>query len=269
MVGLTPTELESLNELIHIDHFYVKSQSPSPKPELNSVPDSHKDIHNLEDFSVQVQEQPHQVAHVEISSTVDDPMAQFTCQEEEASEIPSEFVTQCAEFVTQCDIPNSVVSFVDSVLVKPEPIDTYSENFVESNSTDELMNALTDADLEASWSVNFLDQLDFDHSDLQGDSLIDEAEKSLAYFESMHKSKHENIVTEHDTAKYIDFGHFLSETDSTKEPISPLSISQSSDSDFYSDGIASEVFSPVNSEISLLDDLPWQDNFSELFPDLQ
>jgi len=262
MVGLTPTELESLNELIHIDHFYVKSQSPSPKPELTSVPDSHKDIHNLEDFSVRVQEQPHQVAQVEIS-TVDDPMAQFTCQVE-ASEIPS-------EVVSQCDIPNSVVSFVDSVLVKQEPIDTYSENFVEGNDTDEIMNVLSDADLEASWSVNFLDQLDFDDSDLQGDSLIEEAEKSLAYLESIHKSnsKHENIVTEHDTAKYIDFGNFLSATDSIKEPISPLSISQSSDSDFYSDGIVSEVFSPVNSEVSLLDDLPWQDNFSELFPDLQ
>lgn len=253
MVGLTPTELESLNELIHIDHFYVKSQQPTcPKQNL-SFSDSHKDIHKLSDFN-NVQEP--QISNF-VKSTASK-VSQFSCQN--APEVSP-------QLVTQSDISSTNISFADTVIVKQEPVDTFSECSNETLDSNELIDVLSDVDLEASWSVNFLDNLYFDESDLQENNLIEEAEKSLAYLESTQNIvKLEQPEIDHDTSKYIDFGNFLTSIGSEKEPISPLT--QSSDSDFFSEAVSGDVLSP-SSDVSLLDDLPWQDNFSELFPDLQ
>lgn len=253
MVGLTPTELESLNELIHIDHFYVKSQQPRCQKQSSSFSDSHRDTHKLRDLNVQ------EPLHSNFVVSAVNDVTQLSCQS--APEVPQ-------QFVNQNDISSSRAACADSVIVKQEPIDTYSDSSNQVNVADELIDVLSDVDLEASWSVNFLDNLYFDESDLQGDSLIEEAEKSLAYLQSTQNSvKLEQPETDHDTSKYIDFGDFLTATNSEKEPLSPLSATQSSDSDFFSEAVSGDVLSP-SSDVSLLDDLPWQDNFSELFPDL-
>ena len=257
VVGLTSTELESLNELIHIDHIYVKSQ---PRTIITHEPSSNKDAHNPEHYeALNIEEAEITVPQTGLAG--DNSISMLTDSLSRNTE-------------------QSLVSFEDSEILKQTSEN--ADNFLNATDTsDSVMGSLLSSDIasdiEASWSLNFLDSFDLDDSlkspnsltDIQESALIEEAERNLAFLQQ--STQNDNIkpskLSDMNASFLNEIEDFLNKRDISVEPTSPLSGSFG-DSDFYSEA-TSEVLSPQGSDVSLLDDVSWQDSFTELFPSLQ
>jgi len=257
VVGLTSTELESLNELIHIDHIYVKSQ---PRTIITHEPSSNKDAHNPEHYeALNIEE-----AEITVPQTG------------LAGDNSNSMLTDSLSRNTE----QSLVSFEDSEILKQRSEN--ADNFLNATDTsDSVMGSLLSSDIasdiEASWSLNFLDSFDLDDSlkspnsltDIQESALIEEAERNLAFLQqsTQNDTIKPSKLSDMNASFLNEIEDFLNKRDISVEPTSPLSGSFG-DSDFYSEA-TSEVLSPQGSDVSLLDDVSWQDSFTELFPSLQ
>lgn len=268
MVGLTPAELESLNELIHIDHIYVKSQPETPQSQTvisdnEDEDDSH--IHESSDIPVEMEMYVSQ----EAASTT----------EVSLSELPKQvsspdLISNSINLVSESD-DSCVVSLGSEAVVKKE----IPDNFADVLNSDDILESFSDSDIdmEATWSLDLLDQLGLEQR-TNDNILLDETRASLASLQSTSiQSTNFKLPETPDVIAELDSSHFFSNienflyenenmNDSSVKPSSPLSISNS-DSDFYSD-TAGETLSPLGSEVSLLEDLPWNDSFRDLFPEI-
>jgi len=260
-VGLTSAELESLNELILIDHIYVKSQPDSPHSKTLSC-DSLEDSHIHESSDIPIEMEMHVAAEPPLSELV--------------SQLSNTDIahTNDTNLFTLSD-DSCLVSSDGQVVVKKE----IPDDFADVMNPDDIIDALSDSDMEASWSFNFLDELDFDHSSNNQDGvLFQDAEKLLgvpkcaqAQSSNFKLPDTPDVISELNTSKFFsNIEHFLDDSanNSSVQPSSPHSISNS-DSDFYSE-TAGETLSPLGSDVSLLDDLSWHnyDTFTDLFPEI-
>lgn len=261
VVGLTPAELESLNELIHIDHIYVKSQPESPISK--TVSDDEDDSHIHESSEIPVGMEMY-VSHEAATPT-----------ELSVSELPKQVSPHISNngnnLVSKCD-DSCVVSLGSEAVVKNE-----IPNLEDVLNSDDILESFSDSDvdMEASWSLNILEQLGLDQR-TNDNILLDETRGSLASLQSTSiQSTNFKLPETPDVIAELDSSNFFSNienylyentNDSSVKPSSPLSISNS-DSDFYSD-TAAETLSPLGSEGSLLEDLPWNDSFTDLFPEI-
>jgi len=266
VVGLTPAELESLNELIHIDHIYVKSQPESPHDKTvisDNEDDSH--IHESSDIPVGMEMYVSQ----EAASITEVPLSELPKQVSN----PDFISNDGKNFVSDCD-DSCVVGLGSGAVVKKE----IPDNFADVLNADDILESFSDSDIdmEATWSLNFLDQLGLEQR-TNDNILLDETQASLASLQSTSiQSTNLKLPDTPDVIAELDSSNFFSNiesflyenvNDSSVKPSSPLSISNS-DSDFYSD-TAGETLSPIGSEVSLLDDLSWNhDSFTDLFPEI-
>jgi len=258
VVGLTSTELESLNELIHIDHIYVKSQ---PRTIITHEPSTNKVAHNPEHYDAL------DIEDVEVTVT-------------QADTIGDNSMSIATDPLSLNHEQPGFISFESPAIVKQE-VENSDINCIPATTADSLMGSFMgsdiSSDIEASWSLNFLESLDIDSSldtpdiltDVQETALIEEAERNLAFLQqSTQNDSVKTSKTSDLNASFLsEIEEFLSKKDISVEPNSPLSGSFS-DSDFYSEA-TSEALSPQGSDVSLLDDFSWQDSFTELFPSLQ
>lgn len=254
VVGLSPAELESLNELIHIDHYYVKPQpmdlAEEPSEEVIAPEHAHK-----------------------LENSIQSPKDEFHVSQAAASSAGVKRTLTGKPVVLQSPATNSLSqnfllghTDVDIVVGSSEVPTTPDISF---NGTDDLICALSDSGMEeeAPLSLNFLDQLDLEGSDASVSNIFAQTEKPLLVV-SPQDAQTRLKTSELDSAKLFDeiYEHYVSMKDSSSGVGSPLS-SSASDSEFNSE--SAEVLSPWSSEGSLLEDLPWHDSFTELFPDLQ
>lgn len=242
MVGLTPAELESLNELIHIDHIYVKQQPQEPEMVVEEQP-------------------PTEEIEIECAHELENSM------EEEIHVLTS--VPETSETEVFNALPMSPLSqLTDSPLSFNEQDDFDMSDFANLSGNDDVMYAFSGTDMEAPISLDFLDHIGLDAAN---DALTtSEVESGILAIScpgtdfGMKLAIQEPVL--HTPEILDDLEQFLNFKLDSPEAASPLSNSYS-DSDFYE--TQELAFSPSGSESSsLLDDLSWHDPFTDLFPDL-
>jgi len=225
-------ELESLKDLIHIDHVYVKSQptvSSSKSSEVVFV----DNVHRLDGSHIQEEE----------------PLIPESQIYERPIDIDASNIT-----VSNGDY---TVSVVDTALIKQEVADDLDS----LDNTNNMIDALTDTDIESSLPLNLLDHIqngdidllsEIDNNPLTDSPNVDEKDS----------------LDDLDALDFFNIDSFLKMDETANDPSSPLSNSNS-DSDFYSDN-GVESLSP-ESNLSLIDDLSWHEShsLSDLFPSLQ
>ena len=259
MVGLSPAELESLNELIHIDHVYFKPQ-PSAKEA--------------------------------VVQTSEDIVHKVNSNESAVSQLSYD-VEQLASGGSKRDSRGIVVSSEPAVpaVVDPSPCVADHANLDVYTIADDLVSSLSDAEIDSPLdifqSLGLSDLLD-------GNGVVNlcsTSESDLSTVSSSTDHSHVSVLNsnppkhipsssqnlnrpEMDSQKLFDeiYDSYLSIKNSSSPDSSVLSDSGcgSDIEDFSPHGdILSPQSSPQYGEGSLLDDYPWQDSFTDLFPDLQ
>jgi len=225
-------ELESLKDLIHIDHVYVKSQptvTSSKSPEVVFV----DNVHRLNGSHIQEEE-----------SLIPESQSYQTSNDIDASNI-------------SVSNKNYTVSVVDTAFIKQEVADDVDS----VNNNNDIIDAFTDTDIESSFPLNLFDQIENGEIDL-----LSEIEDKPLTDSPMVTEK--DSLEDIDALDFFNIDSFLKMEETADDPSSPLSNSNS-DSDFYSDN-GGEILSP-KSNLSLIDDLSWHEShsLSDLFPSLQ
>lgn len=229
-------ELESLKDLIQIDHVYVKSQpsvtSSSKSTEVVFV----DNVHRLN------------CSHVQEEAQVS------LIPESDSNQSPTDYVDESNITVSN---NNYTVSVVDTSFIKQE----VSDDFGSVNNNNGMVDAFTDSDMESSFPLSFLDQIQNGEIDLLSE--IDD--KPLVNSPIVDQK---DSLEDLDALDFFNIDSFLKMDETTDDPSSPLSNSNS-DSDFYSDNGGGNL-SP-KSDLSLIDELSWHEShsLSELFPTLQ
>jgi len=238
MVGLTPTELESLNELIHIDHIYVKQQPQEPEIVESSFVEVQSDnAHELEN-------------------------KMETCIDEDAqilSSLPESYQTVVVQ-----NLPESVNSvFINSPSSQSDDSQlnfSECEEFDFLSNSNEMLNALSNSGVEAPISLDF-----FDHLNLETAKDDDRQILTLPVPNSIHKLNVKQEPIFDNPEIFDDLENFLNFDLDNSDAASPLS-STNNDTDLFSE--APGVLSPSSSEGSFFDEITWHEPFSDLFPDL-
>lgn len=276
VVGLSPAELESLNELIHIDHYYVKPQPLDLAEEVDgSMSSSSEDeeevttspeyAHELESsIALSTDEVPRrtsQAAATVVSSSSAGVKRTHAGVPVRTTPSPPTIDASLLSQTCTVGVGESSDSALKSAAVPPSP--TFFTD------TDDIMGGLSETEMEAPLSLNFLDDLVLDGPEAPVSKLFTTPEKSVAVSPLQPIAKSLELVSpELNSAKLLDeiYEHYLNFKDSSSDASSPLSTSIS-DPDLHGETV--EALSPQSSEGSLLDDLSWHDSFTELFPDLQ
>lgn len=245
VVGLSSAELESLNELIHIDHVYFKPQPETPEARevltSNIAHESNKDL--------------------------------ITAQPE-----PVITITETSGGVKRDHHGNAVFSNISS-----DNVSSLTDNFNGdlkftldtdiTDTTDDLISSLTDSEIDP--SMEFLQNLAL--SDFLGPD-TNVAGLPIQTTSTSDISPHFNQLGEIMSVKDIS-NHASGELDAHKlfdeiydSYMNPRNTSSPDTTNVSDSGCDSDIGdspSPQSSEASLLDECPWQDSFTDLFPDLQ
>lgn len=280
MVGLTPAELDSLNELIQIDHIYVKQQPQEdlkeeeiPTLQINVSESSHEqEDMNSRCIVTEDELHFHQASPTTFEEDPVDTSPDFTLTANTPLS-PSSANTPLSE---TSDYELSLEHMNGSSLQKfdvDEDDIMYTLTGVDTESTlsfeeDDIMCTMTGSDAESNISLDFLEQLDIDSGDVPLYPLIDSSTELKLPFPSQTNSWIDSKQSSSLNTPEIfdDIENFLSKLGSPlHEVASPMS--NNGDSDFFGHG-PPESFSPGGSESSLLEDYSWEDSFTELFPDL-
>lgn len=128
MVGLSPAELESLNELIHIDHIYFKQQPREPEEE--TIVEAAQHCENTKELNV--------------------------------CEIPP-VVKKEIDVYGDCSLQANAEETSNVAMMMPE--DTLLPSMTDLNGVSDMMYSLSEDDLETPISLDFLDQIDLDCKD--------------------------------------------------------------------------------------------------------
>uniref|UniRef100_A0A0B6Y9H7 Uncharacterized protein n=1 Tax=Arion vulgaris TaxID=1028688 RepID=A0A0B6Y9H7_9EUPU len=252
MVGLSPAELESLNELISIDHVYVKSQ---PINLQRGKDGQHKS--NIADR-----------VHGRNGSIMSSPEKCSTStsvlKRREVCELSEQTVSLSEPSVSS----HAAIAGYDT-LNHDFPLSTFSQSLLSSqlsssSVTDAFINSLSDSDMDH--SLNLFQDLDF--SMIESNIAADPTKASNHINNICMNNTHDLVSTgevldnDLSATKLFDeiYEHYLSIKDSSS-PASALSDS----------GISSDLdaLSPQSIEEPLHDDM-WHDtSFADLFPDLQ
>ncbi|CAL1533762.1 unnamed protein product [Lymnaea stagnalis] len=265
VVGLSSAELESLNELIQIDHVYVK-----PQP-LNQ--NGGKEVQQKSSAALLKQETK--------GSIIPPLNKQFVILSGSKRNIAGEIVGSHDQFtalnpatpVANTESDYSRVSFTSATTIPstlsqisiPSPLSVHSES-------DDFISTLSDSDMET--SLNFFEDFDLnliDSTSTHSEVVQPSSEETNSFFSLSQNTKSDTGLTETESdlnpTKLFDeiYEHYLSIKDSSVS--SPESTAQS-DSGISSD---TEPLSPNSSDgDSFNDNLLWQDtSFADLFPDLQ
>lgn len=253
MVGLSSAELESLNELIQIDHVYVK---PQPLIQIGGKEGQHK-------YTAAVLKQENNGS---IVPTLNKPVALSGLKRNHTGDVVGS-VPQPAEPITVSITGPSPLDFGrinanTTSVVEPSSVSTENLNLEES----EFINTLSDTDMET--SLNFFHDFNIDLIQSNCDTEVNKSSNiQNSFFNLLQNTQLEDLTTEKDlnATKLFDeiYEHYLSIKDSSLN--SPDSHSDS--------GISSDIdpLSPQSSEGEFINDqLMWQDtSFADLFPDLQ
>lgn len=266
-MGLSSAELESLNELIHIDHIYFK-----PQPSVHYKDDNKEVVEAPQDIALKVNNSevviPHQYSHPPCQLTTPPLRSK---RDSRGNIIPS---------TTTTNLPPVVVSNTPQFIANPAStsldVDTIAQDLVDSFSYSDI-----DSSLDLFQSLELSNLLDSASGPVVNSNIQCQPKMSPSSLseESYNTNvSHPNTInTQHSTCAISNISK--SEIDSKKlfDELcdSYLSIKNSlspdhgnfSDSGFGSD--VGEALSPEDSEEYLLDDYPWQDSFTDLFPDLQ
>lgn len=259
VVGLSPAELESLNELISIDHIYVKSQPITSQKGKEGQHKSHAPVrvhgHNGSVISSQ------QKCNGSIVGS----------KRKHSNEVGDQTVS-----LFQPDTPyqpnrevqtlnhDSTDDFTLSPYLSPQSLSSFQSNV--SGIADDFISSLSDSDMES--PLNLFQDLDFSiiESSFECDAAADLNHSknnfcmNIKFDETAASDLPESVMT---TTKLFDeiYEHYLN----IKESSSPDSTALSDS------GISSDIdpMSPRLIEESYHDDM-WHDtSFADLFPDLQ
>lgn len=247
VVGLSPAELESLNELISIDHVYVK---PQPVNLQRGKEGQHKStVHSPGNGSIVSSQQKYSIC-------VPGSKRRYTC------EVIREPISQTQPHISlhKSDIE---LSGADYDLSSPSL--SQSQSLLSSqqfNVPDDFISLLSDSDMET--SLNLFQDLDFSltESGIAADAIQTNDIESINIKHDMSSSE-EGPENDLNPTQLFDeiYQHYINIKDSSSPD--PTSLSDSGvSSDF-------DAMSPQSSEESLHDDM-WHDtSFTDLFPDLQ
>lgn len=247
MVGLSPAELESLNELIHIDHVYFKPQ-PSAQFKDKQV------VHTSED-----------IVHKVNSSE---------------SAVPQQHTQEVVLVTTSRSKRDSRGNIVSSkspapIVAAPTPCIIDSTDVEVGIIADDLVSSLSDSDMDSQLDLfqslgftDFLDEKDVIDLTSTGQTTIPCVKNHGGMSSNPQALNSSSSVDssdiELDSQKLFDeiYDSYLSMKNSSSPDSNNLS-----DSGIGSD--VGEALSPQYEESSLMDDYTWQDSFTDLFPDLQ
>jgi hypothetical protein len=262
VVDLSPAELESLNELIHIDHYYVKQQPQNLDNEECVAPTETSD-------SVVVTTSSAELAHRLEGSPdcVKVEMHMPSSPSVQASDMEVEVKTSISplsESSMSTDSHQGCLNFLEpKVLHNGDTLAIPDFASLSSEESPNTIDTLSTPDVENSLPFNFLDQLDLSGADVPITDFFTETSNRFINTSDSYSEVKDSKITGPD----LNTSKFISELEDYLKYSSSTSPSYA-DSDPFSEG-APEAFSPQSSEGSLLDDLPWQDSFTELFPGLQ
>lgn len=262
VVGLSSAELESLNELIQIDHVYVK-----PQP-LNQ--DGGKEVQQKSSTALLKQDTngsiitPSNKQFVVLSGSKRNIAGEIVSSHDQFEDL--NLATPVANHETDC----SRVSFTSAITAPtssqiPSPIGVQDES-------DDFISTLSDSDMET--SLNFFEDFDLnliDSTSTPCEVTKPSSEVANSFFSLSQNTKPDTRLTEAESdlnpVKLFDeiYEHYLSIKDSS---VSSPDSTALSDSGISSD---TEPLSPHSSDgESFHDNLLWQDtSFADLFPDLQ
>lgn len=299
MVGLSSAELESLNELIHIDHVYYKPQPETPVVKSEEVLSNSNALHSASIASSTFENNKDLIGITQHLQTFAAPSlatapttrttvaTQLGAKRDRFGNLvfssisPSQVsARQAATVIPSSSIPalNECRSFINESQIKPTVLE----------AAEELMTSLIESGIDI--PSDFLPNLAF--GDLLGhdsnmllepstgiDSLclplpMSLTNDNLEMLDSAVSGK--GSVTVH-----ADIDSSLSLDDMTPRKlfdelndgyVAPKDMSSPGSGSMSDSGMGSDIgdpMSPVSSESSLLDDYSWQDSFTDLFPDLQ
>lgn len=254
VVGLSAAELESLNELISIDHVYVK---PQPTHARGGKEEHHKST---------------TVVYVQGNNYDIDP-----AQQKRSTELPAikrrsvDEVTHGPVSQAEPNIPSNTgdikfnkinPNFPDSSLYTS--LSSLPAHLDVSDINDDLISSLSDSNVET--SLNFLQDFDFTTLESNTKTHVANGHNSNICNNAVPDSRQTDEVLhdELNASKLFDeiYEHYLS-----------IKSSSSPDSSCLSDsGISSDldILSPSSIDESLHDDIMWHEtSFADLFPDLQ
>lgn len=251
-MGLSSAELESLNELIHIDHVYFK-----PQP---SVQFKDEEVETSEDIALKV-----------------------NSSEPTISQQYTQSVLPTAPLRSKRDSRGNIISSKPLSTVVAEPsqciANPASASLDDDNITNDFVNTFSYSDIDS--SLDLFQSLELSNL-LDGSSVVDSFSPVETKFSPSSSpldfSKTSVLNTSLTTQPSSVSNISESETDSKKlfdeiyDSYFSYKNSSSPDQGNLSDsGIGSDVeaLSPQHSEGSLLEEYPWQDSFTDLFPDLQ
>lgn len=255
MVGLSPAELESLNELISIDHVYVK-------PQPVSLQKGREGQHKSASLPRSCGSSGFVTPLHKYSISIPGSKRRYTCQ------VIRDPVSQ-----TQPNVPpqkttdNAELDKIDFSLSPSSSLPQPQQEFNVPGVADDFIGLLSDSDMET--SLNLFQDFDFSLAapDIASDSMHSDSIDSNQNIKQDINSLGESLESDSSNSiKQFDeiYQHYLSIKDSSFS-CSPVSATVS-DSGVSSDF---DAHSPHSSVESLYDDM-WQDtSFTDLFPDLQ
>ncbi|KAH9518673.1 hypothetical protein Btru_005957 [Bulinus truncatus] len=256
VVGLSSAELESLNELIQIDHVYVK---PQPLKQIGGKEGQQKPttavIKQDANGSVAPQQNKQFIVLSGLKRNHDGGSINHKSPSVQSS--PSMTVD-----IAETDSELSVTSAATELPV----LTSFSSQIDFQNDSDDIISTLSDSDMET--SLQLFQNFDLDLIDSNNQHEINKPVPNIDYsFLNCSKSdSKQNGDIELNSTKLFDeiYEHYLSIRESSASP----SSAALSDSGISSD---TEPLSPHSlDEESFHDQLLWQDtSFTDLFPDLQ